>query len=158
VAKRWRVENEFGQWTVELSDDRVTILESGSSFRVRDTAAGRVGLEDDGGALTGVSARSADTVWVAIDGEVFANRVHADAPGAMPMARGQELLTAPMPATVVRVAVRPGDRVSAGDTLIVLEAMKMELPIRAPRDATVAAVHCVEGQLVQPDQELIDLT
>ena len=72
--------------------------------------------------------------------------------------RGHDVLTPPMPATVVRIAFHAGDRVAAGDTLIVLEAMKMELPIRAPRDGTIAAIHCVEGQLVQPDQDLIDLT
>jgi biotin carboxyl carrier protein len=42
--------------------------------------------------------------------------------------------------------------------VIVLEAMKMELPIRAPADATVMAVHCREGELVQPDAALIELT
>jgi biotin carboxyl carrier protein len=67
-------------------------------------------------------------------------------------------LSAPMPATVVAIKVDAGQEVAAGDLLVMLEAMKMELPIRAPRDATVAAVHCVEGQMVQPDQNLIDLT
>jgi len=38
----------------------------------------------------------------------------------------------------------------------VLEAMKMELPLRAPQDGTIAAVHCSEGQLVQPGIVLID--
>ncbi len=62
-----------------------------------------------------------------------------------------------MPATVVRVLVAPGDLVARGDTLIVLEAMKMELPVRAPRDAAVRAVHCREGDLVPPERVLIDL-
>jgi 3-methylcrotonyl-CoA carboxylase alpha subunit len=62
-----------------------------------------------------------------------------------------------MSATVVRIHVQPGDRVEAGDPLVVLEAMKMELPIRAPRDATVRAVHCREGELVQPEMILVEL-
>jgi biotin carboxyl carrier protein len=66
-------------------------------------------------------------------------------------------LRPPMAATVVRVAVAPGARVSAGDTLVVLEAMKMELPIRAPRDGVVRSVHCAEGHLVQPDMLLVEL-
>jgi 3-methylcrotonyl-CoA carboxylase alpha subunit len=61
-----------------------------------------------------------------------------------------------MPATVVRIAVKPGDAVENGDVLIALEAMKMELPIRAPRDGVVLAVHCREGELVRPDQELLE--
>jgi biotin carboxyl carrier protein len=61
-----------------------------------------------------------------------------------------------MPATAVRIAVRPGDRVGSGDVLIALEAMKMELPIRAPRDGVVRAINCREGELVQPEQELLE--
>jgi 3-methylcrotonyl-CoA carboxylase alpha subunit len=62
-----------------------------------------------------------------------------------------------MPATVVKVLVAPGQAVRHGDTLVVLEAMKMELPIRAPGDATVKAVNCREGELVQPDRALVEL-
>jgi glutaconyl-CoA decarboxylase len=63
-----------------------------------------------------------------------------------------------MPATVLRINVKPGDAVKKGDVLVLLEAMKMELPIRAAADATVAAVHCREGELVQPDTPLVELT
>jgi len=62
-----------------------------------------------------------------------------------------------MPATVVKVLVRPGLKVKGGDQLIVLEAMKMELPLRAPGNATVTAVHCREGELVQPEMVLVEL-
>ena len=62
-----------------------------------------------------------------------------------------------MPATVLRVLVAPGTAVRKGDTVVLLEAMKMELPIRAPADATVTAVNCREGELVQPDTILIEL-
>ena len=65
-------------------------------------------------------------------------------------------VTAPMPATVINVNVSPGDEVKHGDVLIVLEAMKMELPVRAPGDGRVRAVHCRAGDLVQPDVSLID--
>ena len=66
-------------------------------------------------------------------------------------------LTAPMPATGVHVNVRPGDQVQRGDILVVLEAMKMELPVRAPGAGTVGAIHCRAGDLVQPGVSLIDL-
>jgi len=157
VPKQWLVENDFGEWTAEIQGDRIAIPDAGATFSIRDASGERIGLEDRSGSIVGVVGRSAGTIWVAIDGEVFACRVSTEAEGHGPAARGHDVLTPPMPATVVRIAVRPGDHVSAGDTLIVLEAMKMELPIRAPRDATVAAVHCVEGQLVQPDHTLLDL-
>ena len=63
-----------------------------------------------------------------------------------------------MPATVLSVVANVGQAVRAGDTLLMLEAMKMELPVRAPRDGVVAAIHCREGELVQPGVILVDLT
>jgi 3-methylcrotonyl-CoA carboxylase alpha subunit len=61
-----------------------------------------------------------------------------------------------MPATVIKILVAPGSAVKTGDTVLLLEAMKMELPIRAPADAVIKAVHCREGDLVQPDVALVD--
>ena len=65
-------------------------------------------------------------------------------------------LTAPMPATIITVHVKPGDAVKKGDTVLVLEAMKMEWPIRATGDGVVAAVCCKEGELVPADAVLIE--
>ena len=66
-------------------------------------------------------------------------------------------LAAPMPATVVATRAEPGQGVRAGDVLVVLEAMKMELTIRAPRDGVVDAVHCRQGDLVQPGVPLVTM-
>ncbi len=65
-------------------------------------------------------------------------------------------LIAPMPATVIKVNARPGDAVRKGDVVVLLEAMKMELPLRAAADAKVAAVNCREGELVQGDAVLVE--
>jgi len=65
-------------------------------------------------------------------------------------------LTAPMPATVIKVNVTSGDAVKKGDIVVVLEAMKMELPLRALGDGVVAAVRCKEGELVQADAALVE--
>ena len=62
-----------------------------------------------------------------------------------------------MPATVRRIDVRAGDVVQKGQTLILLEAMKMELPVRAAGDGTVTSVNCREGDLVQPGTILVEL-
>jgi len=67
-------------------------------------------------------------------------------------------ITSPMPARVGKLLARAGSVVKKGETLVVLEAMKMELPVRAPADATVTAVHCREGELVDTDAVLMDLT
>ncbi len=66
-------------------------------------------------------------------------------------------LASPLPGTVVALEVRVGDKVKARQTLIVVEAMKMEHSIRAAMDATVTAIHCKVGQRVSEGVTLIDL-
>jgi acetyl/propionyl-CoA carboxylase alpha subunit len=65
-----------------------------------------------------------------------------------PAAGGSGSLAAPMPGRVVRVSVREGDRVAAGDELLALEAMKMEHRIEAPCSGRVAALHVAAGDFV----------
>jgi biotin carboxyl carrier protein len=62
-----------------------------------------------------------------------------------------------MPARVASVNVQPGQQVSQGEVLLMLEAMKMELPITAPRAARVKAVACRPGEQVQPGVPLVEL-
>ena len=69
----------------------------------------------------------------------------------------QSTVTAPMPGTVIKVLVAPGDRVAARATLVVLEAMKMETPLVSPYDATVRAVHVAEGDRVTGGSVLVEL-
>lgn len=57
-------------------------------------------------------------------------------------------------AVVWKIAVAAGDRVQNGDTLIVLESMKMEIPVAAPRDGTVAAILVQEKETVEEGQKL----
>jgi acetyl/propionyl-CoA carboxylase alpha subunit len=67
-------------------------------------------------------------------------------------------LRAPMTARVVKVLARAGDRVEAGRTVIILEAMKMEYQLQAPYAAVVDEIHCVEGELVDLGKTLAKLT
>jgi len=64
---------------------------------------------------------------------------------------------APLPGIISDVKVGVGDKVSAGATLVVIEAMKMENPIKAPADATVSAVHVSKGKEVTAGHLLITL-
>jgi biotin carboxyl carrier protein len=70
---------------------------------------------------------------------------------------GALTLTAPMPATVLKVLVSAGSSITKGETLVLLEAMKMELPVRSLADGRVKAVHCREGELVAANQPLVDV-
>jgi biotin carboxyl carrier protein len=96
---------------------------------------------------------SAGRTWVFHDGATY--EVGGET-GRAHLTQVHGSVAAPMPATVTTVNVSPGDQVRHGDVLIVLEAMKMELPVRAPGDGRVRAVHCRPGDLVQPDVSLID--
>ncbi len=69
-----------------------------------------------------------------------------------------ERMLAPMPATVMCVAVKPGDAVSKGQTLVVLEAMKMEIAMAAPHDGVVESVACAVGDMAKEGAELVTLT
>ena len=72
-------------------------------------------------------------------------------------AHGESAVTAPMPGTVVRVDVAPGDRIPARLPLVVLEAMKMEIPVHSPFEGTVTAVHVAEGDQVAGGALLVEL-
>ncbi len=70
---------------------------------------------------------------------------------------GESSLTAPMPGTVIKVLAAAGDRVEPRQTLLVLEAMKMETPVVSPYGATVRAVHVAEGDQVAGGALLVEL-
>lgn len=67
-------------------------------------------------------------------------------------------LSASIPAVVTDILVSVGDEVTAGQKLILLESMKMVIPIQAPADGTVAAIHCSAGESVQPSVALVEIT
>jgi acetyl-CoA/propionyl-CoA carboxylase, biotin carboxylase, biotin carboxyl carrier protein len=97
-----------------------------------------------------------DAVWV-VDPDVgpvrFAPAVgDADAAGG-----GEASLEAPMPGTVVQLRVEAGAAVTAGETLVVLESMKMEIAIQSPRDGTIETVLVATGDQIDRGATLIEL-
>ena len=95
--------------------------------------------------------------WVFLDGRTFEFDVQRSLARRKRGGSHHGSLSAPMPATVRRINVATGDRIARGDTLMILEAMKMELPVKAGAPGTVQAINCREGQLVQPGATLIEL-
>jgi biotin carboxyl carrier protein len=103
-------------------------------------------------------ADAPDATWVFVDGQVARIASAGSGPTrGRARGRGDSSVMAPMPATVVTINAVAGQRVTEGDTIIVLEAMKMELPIRSPRSGIVKAVHCAKGDLVQPGVTLLEI-
>ena len=95
--------------------------------------------------------------WVFLDGRVYQVSEGGGGPARKSRADEHDALTAPMPATVLAIHVVPGQHVERNDVVMVLEAMKMELPIRSPRDGVVKAIRCEAGELVQPGTTLLEL-
>ena len=96
------------------------------------------------------------TISFSFDGEIyFADVIEK---GVRAKARHRDAsMSAPMPGLVLKILVRPGDVVAKGAPLLILEAMKMEHQIVAPREGEIAAVNCREGELVQSGVELVTL-
>jgi biotin carboxyl carrier protein len=146
-------------WTATVDQDAVTLTDGGEPVSMRiegDPTTGRLRVSSPAGEKMGNAVVAGESVWVTVDGEVFVFDTRQRSRQKRRGGRDQTAFTPPMPATVIRIAVTPGQTVQAGEVLMSLEAMKMELPIRAPRDGVVRAVHCREGELVQPGQSLLD--
>ena len=78
----------------------------------------------------------------------------APAAAAAPAGGPKEALTAPLAGLVLRIPTKPGDTVKSGDPVIVIEAMKMEMDIKAPRDCRVASIEVKQGDQLSAEQVL----
>jgi biotin carboxyl carrier protein len=141
---RWRVTLD-GQPTdadaIAVAQDTFSILLEGQSHEVRvsPTADGVLTL------------RAAEREFI---GEVFDPRVWRGRRHAAMEAEGRQQITAPMPGKVVRVLVQTGDKVEAGQGLVVVEAMKMQNEVRSPKSGTVERLLAREGQPVNAGEVL----
>ncbi|MCB9760712.1 MAG: ATP-grasp domain-containing protein [Alphaproteobacteria bacterium] len=144
---RWRTEG--AGWRV--SDGDVSVL-----LEVEPLGGGALRVGVDSHLRTARVVATAEGWWVHTpDGQFVLNRDprfpdtrRADATGGC---------VAPMPGKVLRVEVAPKDTITKGQALIVLEAMKMEQTLRAPRDGVVAAVRAQVGEQVDTGAVLIEL-
>jgi biotin carboxyl carrier protein len=86
--------------------------------------------------------------------EVAEARLDTATGGGRPAATGPATLRAPMPGRVVKLLVKAGDAVKAGQGILVVEAMKMENELKAPRDGVVKQFHAAEGAAVEAGEDL----
>jgi acetyl-CoA/propionyl-CoA/long-chain acyl-CoA carboxylase, biotin carboxylase, biotin carboxyl carrier protein len=148
VHTRW-IETEFSgdippqpgpeQAAEPAARERVTVEVGGKRLEVVLPAA--LG----GAAGAGVAARPA------------AGRPRRGGPGGQARA-GDDTLTSPMQGTIIKIVAAEGQRVSAGDTIVVLEAMKMEQPLTAHKDGTVSGLAVELGQTVPAGTAICRLT
>ena len=126
---------------VEIAPNTLSILLDGQSFEISVTPApdGKLKLQ------TGTQEFTAEV----IDPRAWSGRRHGSVE-----AEGRQQIVAPMPGKVVRLLVKEGDRVEAGQGLLVVEAMKMQNEIRSPKSGTVERILAKEGQPVNSGEVL----
>jgi len=157
MASKLRVTIGTREFTATVDRNEVTIDDVEGTFTIAAQPDGRWTVRHGDTGLSGAAQKTVDGTWVMLAGIVA--RAEVESAGARPRARTSDVdaLRPPMSATVIRIHVAVGATVAEGDPLVVLEAMKMELPIRAPRAGVITAIHCREGELVQPATVLVDL-
>ena len=118
---------------------------------------GKLDLLIDGKHVTAYVSSDNARRWVTVNGQTF---LLTKSSGAKRRSAGHDHaseLAAPMPGLVRAVNVIEGDQVIKGQTLLLLEAMKMEIRVQAPRDATVKKLFVKQGQTVEREQILIEV-
>ena len=105
-----------------------------------------------------------DEIEVLMRGRLYSNRVlderallMAQRSGGMAGDTGEINLKSPMPGLIVAVKVEAGQAVKAGDTIIILESMKMQNELKASRDGTVGNIHVQAGQTVEQNKVLVTI-
>ena len=156
MASQMRVTDGHHEWLATVDGSVVTIEGVEGAFTLTARPDGKWAIEHAGHANTAVTARASDGVWIGVDGAGALWQAQPASSRARHAAVDDDVRS-PMSATVVRVMVAAGNRVAEGDIMVVVEAMKMEMPLRAPRAAVVRVVHCREGELVQSASVLVEL-
>ena len=157
---------------MKFTFDNITLelIPTGKTFRaeLKDRVAdvefirtdrGKLEFLVDGEQITAHVSVDGAKQWVTINGqtEVLTKQSGArNSGGGGHHAAGE--LTAPMPGQVRAVNVSEGDTVTKGQTLLVLEAMKMEIRIQSPMDGTVGKLLVKQGQTVEREQILIEIS
>lgn len=152
---------------VELEEGQATVGEVSAAARMVEVPGTPVRLVTIGDSVHRVIARRTGergsyTLWV--DGWRYSvealderRRAIRDLSAATAQASGPAPLTSPMPGLIVRVTVAVGDVVRAGQSMVVMEAMKMENELRAPAAGTVVRILATEGSAVERGAVLVEL-
>jgi biotin carboxyl carrier protein len=154
VPKTLKLTHGGTEYAVTILDDgRVRVGEV--EVPVKASGDGSIRIGSPGQAAWPLAAGF--TRWVFVDGRVYEFEVQQTGRRRRRGAGHHGSLSAPMPATVRRINVKVGDRVERGATLLILEAMKMELPVKSQSAGVIESVNCQEGELVQPGAPLIEI-
>jgi len=158
-GRAWTIRLGDRGWHVEIEPDGTVRVDGAGIFEVRELDRTTYVVRMGERRVTVHVADAGGVRWAFAEGRTYRFEVQSGGhavPAAPGPAPGHDL-TAPMPATVAKILVAPGASVSRGEPVIILEAMKMELPLLAPHDGTVRRIDCAEGMLVQPGIVLVEV-
>lgn len=154
----------FDNQTIELNPTgsgksyRATLGEKTADVEVLGLQGGRLDLLIDGERVIAYVSPDNAKRWVTINGRThLLTKQSGSRKSAGGHHRAAGELTAPMPGQVRAVNINEGDAVTKGQTLMVLEAMKMEIRIQSPIDGTVGKLFVKQGQTVEREQMLIEI-
>ena len=161
-SMRYRFQNREQVFEVSIerqgTDYRATVDGQTYMLEVLDAQPGQLSVQFDGHPVTLYWAVDGNRKWVSMEGCAYC----LEKPAARQVRRpeetaGSEAVRAPMPAQVRTIHIAQGDQVDKGQTLLLLEAMKMEIRIKAPNAGRVARLLVSEGQTVDKDQLLAEI-
>lgn len=159
---RYRYQSRGQVYTINLeregTDYRVKLGEKTHQVKILDSLPGEISLLFDDRPVKLYWAADGNAKWLSLNGCTYL----LEKPSSRRSSRAEEgqkgaSLRAPMPAQVQTVNIIEGEQIEMGQTLLLLEAMKMEIRLAAPQRGRIAKVHVQEGQSVDRDQILVDI-
>lgn len=165
MDRAYRHGDEIVKVSSRLDGDRIHVTTGGAetaaaqatehTFTWEELAPGEYLVRQNGVQHRCVVARDGDERWIWVDGHVHHLQIASDTRPRSVATTGA--LNSPMPGQVLKVLVQPGDVVRKNQTLVILEAMKMQYEMMSPRDGIIATVHAREGTQVPGGVALVTL-
>lgn len=154
------------QYTIEINrDDQITIDGETYPIDLRAVDESTFSLLINNASHEALVEARNDEMHVLLRGRLYTTRVEDErasrlsrSGGGLHAGSGEVTIKSPMPGLIVAVPIDEGQAVKKGQTVVVLESMKMENELKAPRDGTIASIKVAPRQSVEQGQPLVVLT
>jgi pyruvate carboxylase subunit B len=156
--------SEANQASGHYAPSEFNITLHGETYHIKLTGSGHAGEAERpfyvsvDGVTEEVLVETLDEILVNGNSQASGDKVkNSSSSASRPKPSHDGCVTTAMPGTIIDIKVAVGDKVSAGDGVVVIEAMKMENEIQAPKAGTVTSVHIAKGDSVSPNETLIEI-
>ncbi len=138
----------------------ILINDSESEISIHSQDENEILMTLNGERIKAYSAAEKDDYFVFINGRQYMLKKHAagaDLSGGLPGSAGGDFVSSPMPGTIIKINCSEGDEIKENDTLVIVEAMKMENMLRSPVDGKVEKISFSEGDLVDAGAPIVEI-